>query len=217
MYMYNGRTCFTDHILLTSARNQPVIVRYGFTCPALPVRVQYVCMSMITGSDSLLSSRLIMHVFDVRFLLHVTSPTSSHPFCLSGEISTRVRRVTTQHEQRKTMRGMCDLKDNLDIQSCGKKRSNFTARERSFNSVAKEESKEIPVKNTNFKGWHKHTSKAVQRMQCKQNQTVKTVFFFLRVIRGSFIIHLTPVWSRKPSASVTTNLSLRNKWLEENE
>ena len=141
------------------------MVRYGLTCPALPVRLQCVYICMITGSDpllssspckataSLLSSRLIMHVFDVRFLLHVTSLASLYPsICLSGEISTRVRRVTTQHERTKTMTGMCDLKDNLDIQSCEKDRSNFTARERSFNSVAKEESKEIPVKNTNFSG-----------------------------------------------------------------
>ena len=54
------------------------------------------------------------------FLVTRDLPNLYPSICLSGEISTRVRQVTTQHERTKTMTGMCDLKDNLDIQSCEK-------------------------------------------------------------------------------------------------
>ena len=80
-----GCTCITDPRVLRITRSLRLfVINLSQYVTVLRVqrflcRVQCVYVCMITGSDSLLSSGLIMHVFDVRFLLHVTSPTSTHP------------------------------------------------------------------------------------------------------------------------------------------
>ena len=92
MYVHYGSTCITDvHVLRITHPLRLFAINLSWGVRVLRVqhflcRVQYVYLCMITGADSclssspckatasLLSSQLIMHVFDVRFLLHVTSP-----------------------------------------------------------------------------------------------------------------------------------------------